>query len=61
MLALRAAFLRSWGKSTSGLSFTYFGDKVHGGIAKGFQHWCGFCIEEGHSIGHLIIDFILNV
>lgn len=40
---------------------TYFGDKVHGGIAEGFQHGRGFRIEEGHSIGHLVIDFVLNV
>lgn len=34
---------------------------MHGGIAKGFQHGRGFRIEEGHSIGHLVIDLILNV
>lgn len=61
MLALLAAFLCDQEKSLSVLGLTYFGDKVHGGIAKGFQHRRGFCIEEGHSIGHLIIDFILNV
>lgn len=38
-----------------------FGDKVHGGVAEGFQHRRGFCVEQGHSIGHLIVDFILNV
>ena len=48
-------------KGASPSDVTYFGDKVHGGVAEGFQHWRGFRVEEGHSIGHLIVDFILNV
>ena len=60
-VSLLAAFMGNWAEGTLLLNITYFGDKVHGGVAEGFQHRRGFCVEQGHSIGHLIVDFILNV
>lgn len=35
--------------------------KVCGCVAECFQHGCGFCVEQRHPVGHLVVDFILNV
>lgn len=35
--------------------------KVCGCVAECFQHGCGLSVEQRHPVGHLIVDFILNV
>ncbi len=35
--------------------------KVCGCIAQCLQHGCGFRVEQRHPVGHLVVDFILNV
>lgn len=38
---------------------TYLRNKLGGGVAQGLQHWRGLGVEQGHPIGHLVVDFVL--
>lgn len=38
----------------------YLRNKLGGGIAQSLQHWCRFSVEQGHPIGHLIVDLVLR-
>lgn len=35
--------------------------KVCGCVAECFKHGRGFGVEQRHPVGHLIVDFVLNV
>lgn len=34
--------------------------KVCGCFAERFHHGHGFCVEQRHPVGHLVVDFVLN-
>lgn len=40
---------------------TYLRNKLSGGVAQGLQHWRGLGVEQGHPIGHLVVDFVLRL
>lgn len=40
---------------------THLRDELGGGVTQGLQHGSGLSVEQGHPIGHLVVDFILRL
>lgn len=39
----------------------YLRNELGGGVTQGLQHGSGLGVEQGHPIGHLVVDLVLRL